>query len=164
MSYALDEIDRQLVQATQAGLPMTTQPFVTLAEQLSLPLKKVLERMQAMQNSGAIRRIALVPNHYKIGYVANGMSVWDIADEDIAECGHKIGTLPFVSHCYQRPRHLPDWPYNLFAMVHAKTRTEANEKVQQIANLLGDKQRAHDVLFSNKILKKTGMRIKDRNT
>jgi len=87
------------------------------------------------------------------------MTVWDVPDNRIDELGQQVGALEFVSHCYQRPRFLPDWPYNLFAMVHAQTRDEAMILVSRITELLGDADRGHDVLFSSRILKKTGMRL-----
>ncbi len=71
----------------------------------------------------------------------------------------QVGGLDFVSHCYRRPRHLPDWPYNLFAMVHGKDRTEVEEKSRRIADLLGDACRGHEILYSSRILKKTGLRF-----
>ena len=112
-----------------------------------------------MQATGIIRRIAVIPNHYRIGYQANGMSVWDVPDERIAELGDRVGALDFVSHCYHRPRRLPAWPYNLFAMVHGRERDEVEDKVQAIAELLGEAARAHEVLYSTRILKKTGLRL-----
>jgi len=101
----------------------------------------------------------VVPNHYRLGYSANGMSVWDVPDEDIRAIGTQVGELDIVSHCYHRPRRMPDWPYNLFAMVHGHSQAEVRDKVDQIAQLLGDKVCQHDVLFSTRILKKTGLRI-----
>ena len=112
-----------------------------------------------MQHSGVIRRIAAVPNHYALGYKANGMTVWDVPDERVHELGQKVGELDFVSHCYQRPRYLPEWPYNLFAMVHAHNRDDARLLVDKIADLIGADDRGHDILFSTKILKKTGLRF-----
>jgi DNA-binding Lrp family transcriptional regulator len=87
------------------------------------------------------------------------MTVWDVDDEWVDSLGQQVAELPFVSHCYQRPRHLPDWPYNLFAMVHGKTAEEAEQQVALIANLLGSSAREHSVLYSTKILKKTGLRL-----
>lgn len=154
----LDETDRKLIEATQAGLPLTPEPYQSLAEQLGLSAGEVMQRLSTMQNSGIIRRIGAVPNHYKLGYRFNGMTVWDVPDELIDDLGQKVGQLEFVSHCYRRPRHLPEWPYNLFAMVHGKTRQEVDQQIQQIADLLGSDNRGCDVLFSTKILKKTGFR------
>ncbi|TAL41909.1 MAG: Lrp/AsnC family transcriptional regulator [Methylovulum sp.] len=154
----LDDTDRRIMHATQAGLPLTLEPYQTLAEQLDLTADEVMSRLSAMQAGGIIRRIGAVPNHYHLGYRFNGMTVWDVPDERIDELGFQVGQLAFVSHCYHRPRHLPEWPYNLFAMVHGKDRRDVDEQIQQIADVLGDCNRGHDVLYSTKILKKTGFR------
>ena len=87
------------------------------------------------------------------------MSVWDVDDVRIDELGARVGALAFVTHCYRRPRRLPDWPYNLFAMVHSRNREEVAARVAEIAALLGAACRAHDILYSTAILKKTGLRI-----
>ena len=158
-SSPIDEVDRIIIEATQSGMPLTPRPYHQLAEQLGLDAGEVMQRMQRMQDSGIIRRIGAVPNHYALGYWGNGMTVWDVPDDRIEQIGQRIGRLQFVSHCYQRPRHLPDWPYNLFAMVHGRDRQEVNEKVVIIAALLGDDYNSHEVLFSTRILKKTGLRL-----
>jgi len=155
----LDVIERQLIVLTQTGLPLTERPYQQLADQLSITAEEVMRRLQAMQDSGVIRRIGAVPNHYKIGYRYNGMTVWDVDDALIDELGAQVAALPFVSHCYHRPRHLPDWRYNLFAMVHGKTEAAAEQQVAMIAELLGAHARDHQVLYSSKSLKKTGLRI-----
>ena len=155
----LDEVNRQIIQATQSGLPLVSRPYHDIAKGLGITANEVIERMKAMQEAGIIRRIAAVPNHYALGYKGNGMSVWDVPSELVNDLGEKVGSLDFVSHCYHRPRFLPDWPYNLFAMVHAHNREEALLLVDTIAKLLGEHDRGHDVLFSKRILKKTGMRL-----
>lgn len=154
----LDETDLAIMRVTQSGLPLTPQPYHRIAEQLGLTAKTVMTRMAAMQEQGIIRRIGAIPNHYKLGYRFNGMTVWNIPDEIIDELGKKVGQLEFVSHCYHRPRHLPEWPYNLFAMVHGKSQADVDKQIQQIADLLGDSNQGCDVLYSTKILKKTGFR------
>ncbi len=157
------ELDRAIIVATQGGLPLVARPYHLLAEQLQISPELLMQRMSQMQDSGVIRRIGVVPNHYALGYRANGMSVWDVPDEMIDSLGERVGKLPFVSHCYRRPRHLPQWPYNLFAMVHGKTREEVETQVAVIAALLEELQgapvRAHQVLYSTRILKKTGLRL-----
>jgi len=155
----LAQLDRRIVMATQAGLPLDARPYNWLASELGVERDLLVERLHVMLDEGRIRRIGVVPNHYRLGYSANGMSVWDVPDEDIRAIGKQVGELEIVSHCYHRPRHLPDWPYNLFAMVHGHSQEEVRGKVEQIAQLLGDKARQHDVLFSTRILKKTGLRI-----
>ena len=161
--HARDAGMRRLVAATEAGLPLCVRPFAKLAADLGVSEAEVLARFSRMIDDGSVRRIAAVPNHYALGYHANGMSVWDVPNEHARECGRRIGALPFVSHCYLRPRHPPDWPYNLFAMVHGHTRATVEEQVHYIAELLGERQRAHEVLYSRRILKKTGMRLNGGN-
>jgi DNA-binding Lrp family transcriptional regulator len=114
-----------------------------------------------MHSGGVIRRIGVVPNHFAIGYSANGMSVWDVADDAVDRLGAAVGALEFVTHCYRRPRRPPLWPYNLFAMVHGRDRDEVQAKVERIAALLGAACRERDVLYSVRILKKTGLRLRE---
>jgi DNA-binding Lrp family transcriptional regulator len=154
-----DETDRRLIVATQGGLPLAPRPYDLLAVQLGLPADEIRQRLERMLADGVIRRIGAVPNHYALGYRHNGMTVWDVADERVDELGERVGALSCVTHCYRRPRHLPDWPYNLFAMIHAKDRADADARVAEIARLLGTACRAHEVLYSSRILKKTGLRI-----
>jgi DNA-binding Lrp family transcriptional regulator len=154
----LDEVDLKIMRATQAGLPLTAQPYHAVAEQLGLTAGEVIARMQRMQELGVIRRIGAVPNHYKLGYRFNGMTVWNVPDGKIDELGQKIGRLDFVSHCYHRPRHLPLWPYNLFAMVHGKSQEDVDRQIGKIADILGTNNLGSEVLYSTRIMKKTGFR------
>ena len=155
----INAIDRAIIVATQGGLPLVARPYHEIAARLDISADEVMARMQAMQHRGVIRRIGVVPNHYRIGYSANGMSVWDVPDDVVDELGVRVGQFDFVSHCYRRPRHLPHWRYNLFAMVHGTSRDEVQDKVKKIAALLGNDSHNHDVLYSTRILKKTGLRL-----
>lgn len=158
---ALDELDRRLIRATQAGLPLVPRPYEAIGATLGISGEQVRERLQTMLNEGLIRRIGAVPNHYRLGFTANGMSVWDVADEVVDALGERIGQLPGVSHCYRRPRRLPVWPYNLFAMLHGRSREDVERQASEIAALLGAACHAHDILYSTAILKKTGLRISE---
>lgn len=155
----LDSVDRAIVVATQAGLPLVPHPYRVLADEVGCTEADIVKRLRQMLKSGVIRRIGLVPNHYALGLTHNAMTVWDVADDQIARLGREVGALEFVSHCYHRPRRLPAWPYNLFAMVHGKTDEEVNAKTAHIYRLLGPSCRGRDVLVSSRILKKTGLRI-----
>lgn len=155
----IDDRDRALIVATQEGLPLVARPYQALAERLGWPAEEVMRRLQALLDTGIIRRIGAVPNHYAIGWTANGMTVWDVADDQVDALGEAVGALDFVTHCYRRPRARPAWPYNLFAMVHGSSRDEVRAKAAVIAQLLGEQCRARDVLFSTRILKKSGLRI-----
>lgn len=155
-----DELERRIILATQTGLPLDPQPYHRIAESLGVSADEVMARMSAMLQVGVIRRIAAVPDHYRLGFRANGMTVWDVPDEKVQQYGNAIGALDFVSHCYHRPRHLPEWRYNLFAMVHGRDRDDVKEHITAISQLLGEDNRASDVLYSTRILKKTGLRIR----
>jgi len=155
----LDDLDRKIINNTQAGLPLVDCPYGMIAEDSGCTSQDVKQRLQNMLSKGIIRRIGAVPNHYRLGLKANGMTVWDVPDEQANELGMQIGQLDFVSHCYLRPRHLPIWRYNLFAMVHGHTRDEVNDKADHIAAMHGNNCNAHETLFSTAVLKKTGMRL-----
>ncbi len=157
-----DAIDRKLMLALQGGLPLEVEPWAAVARETGLAEGVVMARVSRLLENKAIRRIAAVPNHYRLGMTANGMTVWDVDDEVIDRLGAAVGALSFVSHCYRRPRKLPDWPYNLFAMVHGSDRGEVETKRGVIAELLGQSCRASDILYSTRILKKTGMRIANK--
>ena len=157
---ALTEFDRQLMAATQAGLPLVPRPYDPVAALLGCGGPQVRQRLAELLAAGVVRRIAAVPNHYRLGYAANGMSVWDVDDAQVDRLGELIGSQPAVSHSYRRPRKAGVWRYNLFAMLHGHTREEVLEQAEGIAALLGPVCRAHDVLFSSAILKKTGLRLR----
>lgn len=159
---SIDTIDRTIIAATQGGLPLVPEPYAAVAADLGLDEGELCRRLERMQRDGIVRRIAVAPNHYALGMTANGMSVWDVADDRIADLGPQVGALDFVSHCYERPRALPDWPYNLFAMIHGESRDEVETKRTQLAALLGPACRGGDILYSTRILKKTGLRLRQK--
>lgn len=156
---APNELQRKIITATQAGLPLTARPYQQIAEQVHSDADSVMRELQSMINRGSLRRIGAVPNHYKLGLRGNGMTVWDVPDELVTEIGTRVGAMDFVSHCYQRPRHLPNWPYNLFAMVHGSDKDQASKKLEVMIEALSPYNFRHDVLFSTAILKKSGLRL-----
>lgn len=156
---ALDPIDRRLIAATQAGLPLVPEPYEAVGAAVGLAGTEVRERLATLLERGVIRRIGAVPNHYRLGWSANGMSVWDVDDALVDELGERIGGLTGVTHCYRRTRQLPHWPYNLFVMLHGRSRLDVERQAEAIEALLGDACRSWDILYSTKILKKTGLRL-----
>ncbi len=157
--HSLDQLDRRIVAETQGGLPVTLDPCEQVAERIGCWPSEVVTRLHDMQRKGVIRRTGLVPNHYRLGFRGNGMTVWNIPDPQLREAGRRLGGLDYVSHCYSRPRHLPDWPYNLFAMVHGRDRDDVREKLKEMGRILKPFHQGHEVLFSSAVLKKTGMRL-----
>ncbi len=155
----LDDFDRELIAATQGGLPLVARPYEAVGAMLGVSGERVRTRLGEMLDQGLVRRIGAVPNHYKLGFVANGMSVWDVDDALVDVLGEQVGALEGVSHCYRRPRSLPTWPYNLFAMLHGRSRAEVEQQAEKIAAVLGEACGARDILYSTAILKKTGLRL-----
>lgn len=159
----LTEEERQILLAIQNGLPLVPQPYREVGERLGLSEERVMDLIRSMLAAGKIKRLGAVPNHYSLGIRANGMSAWDVPDDRVSEVGKRLGQVPEVSHCYRRPRHLPDWPYNLFAMVHGYTREEVLATVERIGDELGIGDLPHDVVFSTRLLKKRGTRVQARS-
>jgi DNA-binding Lrp family transcriptional regulator len=152
--------ERRLLLNVQEGLPLVPKPYAALAEQIGTSEERVMELLRSLLKRGIIKRLAAVPNHYAVGIRANGMAVWDVSDDRVTEIGERLGRMPEVTHCYRRPRYPPGWPYNLFAMVHGYSRREVRAAVRRIARELGIEELPHDVIFSTRMLKKRGTRVR----
>ena len=160
-SADLLSLDTALIQAIQAGLALVERPFAAIAAAAGIDESTVLKRLEALIDSGVIKRFGIVVRHQELGYRANAMVVWDLADEDIDTAGERIGTLPFVTLCYRRPRRLPDWPYNLFTMIHGRDRESVLAQVRTVEAALGLGEVPHAVLFSGRRFKQRGARYRD---
>lgn len=154
----LDELERRLVMALQEGLPLFIRPFQVLASRVGCAESEVLERISRWCEEGVIKRFGVVVRHHELGYTANAMLVQDIPDERVGELGEALAREPGVTLCYQRPRVAPDWPYNLFCMIHGQARGEVETKIAELRERLGLTDCAHDVLFSLTRFKQTGAR------
>lgn len=148
----------RLRQHLEKGLPLTSRPYQTLAEQTGLTEQEVITAVDQWQAQGLIKRLGLVVKHRTLGYTANAMVVWDIPDAWIRSVADAISGAPFVTLCYQRPRRLPDWPYNLFCMIHGVDRQRV---LAQLDNLIAGAHLEafpHAVLFSTKAYRQCGGR------
>lgn len=157
-----DEIDKKIILLTQEGLEITSRPYLSVANSLGISEAEVTARLKKMSDVGFIRKNAIATNHYMLGYVANAMTVWDIDDLKLADVGIAFKNLGFISHCYERPRLLPEWTFNLFAMVHGKSTEEVEQKVKLMKEAIGRQFNSMDLIYSTQILKKTGIRLKDK--
>jgi len=110
--------ERDLIAAVQDGLPLEPRPYAAVGRMVGLSEAEVIDGLRQLTERGVIRRFGLVLSHRNLGYRANGMVVWDVPDDEIGVVGESLAALPFVTLCYRRPRRLPDWPYNLFCMIH----------------------------------------------
>lgn len=150
--------DLSLIEVICGGLPLAARPYQLLGQRIGMDEDEVIGRLQGLIDGGVIRRFGVIVQHRRLGYTANGMSVWNVPDERVREVGELMGRIPYVTLCYSRPRHLPDWPYNLFAMVHGAAREKVLEQVEEIAERLDLKHVQRDVLFSRRQFKQCGAR------
>ena len=148
--------DRALIKIVQHGLPLVSRPYADIAARLSTTEQDVIRRLQKLINNGSIRRYGIVVRHRELGYKANGMVVWDIPDDSVGKLGSCIGKLSCVTLSYRRPRRLPDWPYNLFTMVHGRNREEVRQKVEEIVESCQLQDIDHTILFSTRRFKQRG--------
>jgi DNA-binding Lrp family transcriptional regulator len=154
----LSDRDLALVSAIGDGLPLVERPYLAVGEAVGMSEIEVIARIQAMKEAGIIRRFGIIVRHHELGFRANAMSVWDIPDDKVSGIGRRLGDSPEVTLCYRRPRRLPDWPYNLFCMIHGRDRVAVEEAVAGLVRRNGLEDYSHAVLFSTRRFKQTGAR------
>ncbi|HAO33020.1 MAG TPA: Lrp/AsnC family transcriptional regulator [Candidatus Competibacter sp.] len=152
----LSEADRLLLAALQPGLPLLNRPYCALARQSGLSERQVVEKLRRWLQQGLIKRLGVIVRHRELGYRANAMVVWDIPDADIGELGRSLAAQAGVNLCYRRPRRLPDWPYNLFCMVHGRERGEVLEQIERLRAGQPLQVFPHSVLFSTRCFRQRG--------
>ncbi len=152
----IDPTDLQLIVAIQEGLPIISRPYAYIAEQLAIDEKEVIERLSRLKQQGLIKRLGVIVKHSRLGYQSNAMVVFNIPDELVTQKGQKISQLPFVNLCYLRPRHGEQWPYNLFCMIHGKSRERVLQQIEQLIDSCTMESYAHDILFSQRCFKQRG--------
>ncbi len=148
--------EKSLIEVISRGLPLVSRPYEAIAKQLGCSEAKVIEGIQRIIQRGDVKRFGVVVRHRELGYRANGMVVWDIPDDRIEELGHCIGRYDFVTLCYQRPRHQPDWPYNLFSMIHGRDKSDVRKQVELIIEQCELQQICYEILFSGRCFKQRG--------
>lgn len=153
----LTEIGKsQLRKLIEAGLPKLLQPYAKIAQAINATEQQVLAQIANWQQTGLIRRFGLVVKHRKLGFNANAMVVWNISSEQVDAVAAKLSKRPEVSLCYRRPRRLPDWPYNLFCMIHGTDKAFVLQQISDITDQLGLGHIEKDILFSFKAYKQKG--------
>lgn len=152
----IDDIDKRIIARLQGDLPLTSRPFAELAAEVGLSEDQVVERIQALADSGVMRRFGATLRHQKSGFASNVMVAWRVPEERAGEVGRKLASFREVSHCYWRRPRCGDFPYNLFSMVHGTSDQAVREVVEKMAEAVGRPE--HALLFSVEELKKTSMR------
>ena len=152
VDFVASERDKEFIRELQKDLEITERPFLKLAQNLGISEDDLFEQARYYEEIGVMRRFAAILRHRDVGFIANGMIVWKVPEDQISEVGQKLGAFPQVSHCYQRPSY-PDWPYNVFSMIHCKSHNEA----QEVAKVIQDQIKIDEyrILFSEREFKKT---------
>jgi DNA-binding Lrp family transcriptional regulator len=146
-----DELDIAVIRATQGDMPVTAEPYSQPARALGMTTQGLLEHMQGMRERGILRRVAAILYHRRAGFSANGMGVWKVPPERIAELGPRMAAFRGISHCYERPTYA-DWPYSVFTMAHGRSKEECDAVLDAIAEQMGIHERA--TLYSSTEFKK----------
>lgn len=150
----LDE--RALIGILAHGLPLVSRPYQAIAAELGVDEQVVIDAITRMQEAGIITRFGVIVRHRELGYRANAMIVWDVPDEDVTAVGRTMSRFDFVTLCYRRPRRPPRWPFNLFCMIHGRSREVTLDRVAELARACGLQDRPHEILFSRRRFKQTG--------
>ena len=154
----LAEDDRRLVMVLQEGLPLFIRPFSVLASRLGCEEREVLERIRHWCAEGIIKRFGVIVRHHELGYTANAMLVHDIPDAEVDQVGERLAREAGVTLCYQRPRRLPEWRYNLFCMIHGQARSRVEATIEDLRARLELTDYPCDTLFSLTRFKQGGAR------
>jgi DNA-binding Lrp family transcriptional regulator len=152
----MDSIDEQIIRITQDGISITSEPFKEIAQHLGISESEIIERIRRMQHKGVIRRFGASIGHRVIGITANAMCTWNVPNERIEDVGAIMAGFTEVTHCYERPKD-KEWPFNLYTMIHAYTRSECKKVAEQISKATGIED--YKILFSEREFKKTGVRL-----
>jgi DNA-binding Lrp family transcriptional regulator len=152
----MDELDLELLKVAQDGLDLTKRPYRVWGEVLGMGEEEVISRLRAMEEEGIIRRFAATIGHRALGILANALIAWRVPPEKVDEAGAIFAAAEEVTHCYERATAL-DWPYNIYTMVHSRSREECLQIAERLSSRSGISD--HIVLFSEKEYKKISARI-----
>lgn len=150
---ALGELDHRVLAASLRGLPLTEAPYAAVAAELGVEERDVLDSMSRLESAGVLKRFGLVVHHRELGFRANGMCVFDVPEERVAAAAGALRALPFVTLCYRRVRRPPEWPYNLFCMIHGTDRAEVEAQYAAARKAAGLDDVRSAILFSHRRFK-----------
>jgi len=150
------ERDRLVIEAIQRGLPLVPRPYAGIGARIGLAEEEVIARIRRMQQDGTIKRFGVIVRHHELGYSANAMVVWDVPDAQVADIGQRLSAFDFISLCYRRARAQPEWPYNLYCMIHGRDRAAVRRRIAYLTEVCGLQEMRHAVLFSRRRYKQRG--------
>jgi siroheme decarboxylase len=151
-----DNREQLLIEAIQKGLPLVSRPYALIGERIGMSETEVITQLSRLIQNGTIKRFGVVVHHRKLGYRANAMVVWDVPDQQVAVLGKQFAQIEYVTLCYHRARHLPQWPYNLYCMIHGKDRSKVFDKINNMIKQYDLTKMPHQILFSRQCFKQRG--------
>lgn len=149
----LDSIDQELIACIQNGLPITVRPYAEISQRTGMSEEDIIDRIAQLKEKGLIKRFGVVVRHHELGYKENAMIVWNVPDDDVHTIGEKIKRFPFITLCYRRARQLPEWPYNLYCMIHGKSRDNVLQLLQDMIDKNQWQDIPREILFSKRRFK-----------
>lgn len=149
------ELDKKIINRLSGDLPSGMTPFAALASEIGVDESDLLATIEDYEKTKVLRRFAAVLAHRDVGFVANALAVWHVPKESVVETGEIMAGFEEVSHCYERLSY-PQWPYNIYTMIHGGDREQCLEIVEKIAETTGI--RDYTVLFTGREFKKRSMR------
>lgn len=159
IEYCAEPWDRALVQTLTSGIPLSPRPFRDIGEQIGRTEDVIIGRLSHLLQSGIVTRIGLIIRHRALGWRSNAMVVWDVAPNELEEKARMLAQCRGVNLCYRRRRYEDRWPYNLYCMIHAKSRESALETLERASKRAGLEGTPRQVLFSSRCYKQTGALI-----
>ncbi|WP_068116813.1 siroheme decarboxylase subunit beta [Tropicimonas marinistellae] len=156
---AIEPGDREILQALTAGMPIVARPYRQIGALLARSEREVIARVAALTHAGIISRLGVIVRHRALGWSSNAMVVWDIPEERIESAGPALAAFPGVTLCYERRPEPVLWPYRLYCMIHAKSRSRAMDVLAGAAELPDLRDAPRRVLFSSRCFKQTGAMI-----
>jgi DNA-binding Lrp family transcriptional regulator len=152
----LSQDEERVVSELQHGLPLTSRPYATLGARIGLSEAEVLSVVRRLKQYDIIKRFGVIVRHHELGYRANAMAVWDVPDAVIDSIGQQLSVFNFITLCYKRARHLPEWRFNLYCMIHGREKQAVIENIKNLIDFCSLQEYPHDVLFSGRRFKQRG--------
>ena len=128
----LTELEQKIIASIQEDMAITSRPYLKIAEDLGISESELLKNLKDLCDRGVIRRFGATLRHQRTGFTANAMVVWNIPSKTIKTFTEHTVTYDAISHCYERLK-TPVWPYNIYTMIHGKTRNDTEQIIADLA-------------------------------
>ena len=146
---------KKICKELEGAFPIDARPYKVMAERIGYGEKDFIKAVKKYKREGLLKKIGVSLDYRRLGIRANAMVVWIVPGEKIKEAAKAMCGFAEVTHCYQRPT-LRYWPYNLFTMIHAKTKRGCEEIARRISRATAIPR--YQLIYSTKELKKKRMR------